>query len=394
MKQLTFSVADQTLRRTDKTRVVGDTVGQFEATFTFNDWWDGYTATAQFTKDGLTYDALIVDGVCAVPDEVIAGNGNMYVNVFSTDGDGNRKTVNEVAICVYASGLKTASATHAGPVITIWNVVLALLNKFSGGTAGQFLRKKSADSYDGEWVSLLIDADTEYRTAAEVDAAVAGITAELTDKEDTANKVTSIDGDSTDEQYPSAKCLYDTIAGVAPKMQKYTINAEEYYDKTSKTIIEHKVRTGANGTFDVTLAVSVKLVSDVFDNPTPVFANQPISYGDDMCLYADLKEIVLCFEDEIENPDTGEMELEEFYMSASFFVSLLSDCGYIATIKLEVDDHDYLSATIYARYEGIGNDAYVEIERIAENFNELLKTATLCYVPYEKGDETIAEVSI
>lgn len=214
MKQLTFTVVDQTLTRTDMARVVGDTVGQFEATFDFNDWWDGYTATAQFTKNGLTYDALIVDGVCAVPDEAVSGSGNMYVNVFSADGSGNRKTVNEVAICVYASGLKTASATHAGPVITIWNVVLALLNKFSGGTAGQFLRKKSADSYDGEWVSLLIDADTEYRTAAEVDAAVVGITAELTDKEDAANKVTSISAESTDTQYPSAKAVYAKIAAL------------------------------------------------------------------------------------------------------------------------------------------------------------------------------------
>lgn len=227
MKQLTFSVADQTLTRTDRTRVVGDTVGQFEAVFVFNEWWDGYTPTAQFTKNGLTYDALIVDGVCAVPDEAIAGNGNMYVNVFSADGDGNRKTVNEVEICVYASGLKTASATHAGPVITIWNVVLALLNKFSGGTAGQFLRKKSADSYDGEWVTLPIDVDAAYRTAAEVDAALDG-------KEDAANKVTSMSSASTDVEYPSAKAVYAKISSLTGEDiaydNEYTLNG--YIDDT------------------------------------------------------------------------------------------------------------------------------------------------------------------
>lgn len=217
----------------------------------------------------------------------------------------------------------------------------------------------------------------------------------LTGLENTANKVTSIDGDSTDEQYPSAKCLYDTIGAVAPKIQKYTINAAEYYGKTSEDIVNVSARAAAEGLIDATVTVSVKLVDDAFDNPTPVFSNQPITYEGGISspfVYADLKEIVLLFESESENEDTGEMELVEFYLNASFFVRMFDD-NLNASIKFEINE-DQLSATISARYEGIDNNMVLDISEAAEMYNEILKAATLCYVPYEKGDETIAEVSI
>jgi hypothetical protein len=223
MQQLQFTVAGQTLTRTDSLRVVADSIGQYEAVFTIDDSWDGYVATAQYTKNGVTYDENIVDGVSEVPAEALIGSGQIHVHVVGNSPDGKRITVNDLLVPIDPSGWRQKSSISAGPVITVWHKVVAMLLLLRGGTAGQFLRKKSADNYDGEWTTLPIDVDAAYRTAAEVDAevdaAVAGITAELTDKEDTANKVTSVDGDSTDEQYPSAKCLYDTIVGVASYKQ-------------------------------------------------------------------------------------------------------------------------------------------------------------------------------
>lgn len=189
----------------------------------------------------------------------------------------------------------------------------------------------------------------------------------------------------------------DTISGGGSgisKIQKYTINAEEYYDKTSEPIIDYSGRAVGEGLFDITFAVSVKLVDDALDNPAPVFANQPITYEGDMWspfVYADLKEIMLYFEFEEENEDTGEMELIEFWFNASIFVRAVDD--YLnPSIKFEINGP--LSATISARYEGIDNDTALEIREIVEDHNKVLKAATLYYVPYEKGDETIAEVSI
>ena len=173
-KQLKFTATDQVLARTDALKVVGDTIGQYEAAFTLSEWWDGYTATAQFTKNGETIDVLIVDGVCDVPDESVAGNGNMYVNVVSYDGDGNRKTANSVAVPIYASGLKTESAIHAGPTVSIWNVIVTLLKFLTGGLAGQVLRKKSGSDYDAEWATPPIDFDETYYTSGEINTALSG----------------------------------------------------------------------------------------------------------------------------------------------------------------------------------------------------------------------------
>lgn len=184
-------------------------------------------------------------------------------------------------------------------------------------------------------------------------------------------------------------------SGGAPKIQKYTINAAEYYDKTSEPIISFSGREVAEGLFDITLTVSIKLVDDVFDNPAPVFANQPITYEGDIMstvVYADLKEIVLCLEGEGENEDTGEIELVEFYINASIIVRMFN--VYLnPSIKFEINEGQ-LSAMISVRYEGIDNDTTREIRATVEDFNEMIKAATLYYVPYEMGDETIAEVSI
>lgn len=52
------------------------------------------------------------------------------------------------------------------------------------------------------------------KTSAELGLAS---TSEISAKENTENKVAAIDGDSTDTQYPSAKCVYDELSAKANK---------------------------------------------------------------------------------------------------------------------------------------------------------------------------------
>ena len=53
-------------------------------------------------------------------------------------------------------------------------------------------------------------------------------------KEDIANKVTSIDANSTDIQYPSAKCVYDYIEARLAQLSgnniSYTQGSDSYND--------------------------------------------------------------------------------------------------------------------------------------------------------------------
>lgn len=123
MIQLTFSVNGQVLTRTDDIEIVSDAIGQFEAVFTFDEWWDGFTPTAQFTKDGKTYDSMLKDNTCEIPPEVLQGGGVFYVNVFATE-DGDRKTANEVAVKVNSSGYKKDGAHSVKPTPTIYEQLL------------------------------------------------------------------------------------------------------------------------------------------------------------------------------------------------------------------------------------------------------------------------------
>ena len=131
MKQLIFIISGQTLTRTDELEIVSDAIGQFEAVFTFDEWWDGFTPTAQFTKDGKTIDCILDNDKCVVPPEVLQGGGIFYVNVFSTDGTGDRKTVNEVAVPLKTSGYKKDGSHSQKPTPTVYE---QLLEKLSGNT--------------------------------------------------------------------------------------------------------------------------------------------------------------------------------------------------------------------------------------------------------------------
>lgn len=131
MKQLNFIINGQELTRTDTLEIVSDAIGQFEAVFSFDEWWDGFTPTAQFTKDGKTIDCILEDNKCIVPPEALQGGGIFYVNVFSTDGTGDRKTVNEVAVPLKTSGYKNDGSHSVKPTPTVYE---QLLEKIGGNT--------------------------------------------------------------------------------------------------------------------------------------------------------------------------------------------------------------------------------------------------------------------
>ena len=46
---------------------------------------------------------------------------------------------------------------------------------------------------------------------------------DITGKEDTSNKVTSISSSSTDTQYPSAKCVYDLVGNIESILEELDI---------------------------------------------------------------------------------------------------------------------------------------------------------------------------
>ena len=63
-------------------------------------------------------------------------------------------------------------------------------------------------------------------TGAQIDALLDASEAMQTSKEDVANKVTTLDADATDVQYPSAKAVKDKHDDVIGKTEKYDLQPE------------------------------------------------------------------------------------------------------------------------------------------------------------------------
>ncbi len=100
----------------------------------------------------------------------------------------------------------------------------------SGGTSGQVLAKASNTDYDIEWVNGAPVTSVNSKTgavtlsASDVGAlassttfvsSVNGSSGAVTGLQTTANLVTSVSSTSTDTQYPSAKCLFDSFSTTA-----------------------------------------------------------------------------------------------------------------------------------------------------------------------------------
>ena len=105
---LTFSVTNQNLTRTDNNVVVADSKNYLHARFSFlTEDWDGLTKTAVFKYGNKTYNALLDEtGECVVPWEVLTGT-QFSVSVFG----GDLITTGVVNVRVAESGYASGSAS-------------------------------------------------------------------------------------------------------------------------------------------------------------------------------------------------------------------------------------------------------------------------------------------
>ncbi|MGN0533283.1 MAG: hypothetical protein ACI4IK_02885 [Eubacterium sp.] len=191
MIKLTFSINCQKLKRTDETEVVSDAIGQFEAAFTFDEWWDGYTPTAQFTKGGKTYDCLLVNNKCVIPHEVLEKGGVFNVSVFSTDGEGDRKTANDVSVSVKQSGYQKNGEHSEQPTPTVYEQILATIEDSKIVNSDGVVASRNADFAEvGEWGDG--NPDNEDRTGYFVcfDVPTSGIVMRKANANDDAKGIT------------------------------------------------------------------------------------------------------------------------------------------------------------------------------------------------------------
>ena len=95
MADFNLSVVDNVITLDSRPDVVtSGSVNIYKAAFAFDDSWDdGYTCLACFTCGPELREAVITDGQCIVPWEVLRANGYLRIGVYGTKGDQRRPTI-------------------------------------------------------------------------------------------------------------------------------------------------------------------------------------------------------------------------------------------------------------------------------------------------------------
>lgn len=122
---ITFSIVNQTITRTDQAAVVAGSRGYLYAAFSFSDDWHGLIKTAQFKRDDIVMDMLLVNDRCTVPWELLAKQGIIQVTVFG----GDLITVNQAAIPVQPTGMSQANTPALLPTPSYYAQVIKALGK-------------------------------------------------------------------------------------------------------------------------------------------------------------------------------------------------------------------------------------------------------------------------
>ena len=241
--------------------IPSDSINSAIIVFEFADDWADLVCTAQFTQGNKTYNQLIDDNQCAVPVELHTGEFKLSVFGAKTDGTAYRSTTVPLIKDVMQSGFDGEGETPIPPTPDLY---AQLIEEFANGGVHSLNGIKgdmslvagdntavSVDT-DNKEISIDVTVDSAMSDTSEnavqnkvvkdyIDTEIANIPVDdaLSDASENpvqnkvitnqinslvnalpqlyealSNKVTAISEDSTDTQYPSAKCIYDLLVAL------------------------------------------------------------------------------------------------------------------------------------------------------------------------------------
>lgn len=132
--QLTFSVQNQIITRTDDFKPVAKSQNYLGASFTFSDDWGDDDKIAIFHVGNDNYE-MILDSKneCLVPWEALVVARNMYVSVYS----GDRITASEALVKILPTGYTERVSATEDPSIDVYSSLLSRMNSIDEDIVNQ-----------------------------------------------------------------------------------------------------------------------------------------------------------------------------------------------------------------------------------------------------------------
>ena len=123
--QLTFSVQNQIITRTDDFKPVAKSQNYLRASFTFSDDWGDDDKIAIFHVGNDNYEMILdSENECLVPWEALVVARNIYVSVYS----GDRITASEALVKILPTGYTERVSATQDPSIDVYSSLLSRMN--------------------------------------------------------------------------------------------------------------------------------------------------------------------------------------------------------------------------------------------------------------------------
>lgn len=115
LNQIFFNVEGQQISTENSVSIVSGSADIYEAVFTFDTSWDGFSRIAVFECAGNRREQLLVDNRCLVPYEVLCAGKYMHVGIYGVKGRQIMPTVYSDAIFVMQGAEASESAQAHTP---------------------------------------------------------------------------------------------------------------------------------------------------------------------------------------------------------------------------------------------------------------------------------------
>lgn len=112
--ELIFNIYKQVMARVDNLVIASHSKKVHSCSFTFSEEWQGMTKSATFKKNHITYDVLLDNDTCTIPNEVLRSAGAFEVGVYGSDGQ-RTITSNLVSVEVVAGSPTEGLESHVTP---------------------------------------------------------------------------------------------------------------------------------------------------------------------------------------------------------------------------------------------------------------------------------------
>lgn len=129
MSAIQFSIKGQEIYSySNQFPLIADlSIGFVRAKFNFSSDWNGLEKVAQFTQGGTTYNQVLINDECIIPNEIQAGE--FFISVFGTDSSGIRGTTTPIKMSMLKSGFTSSSQEPIPPTPDLYTQLLDNIHK-------------------------------------------------------------------------------------------------------------------------------------------------------------------------------------------------------------------------------------------------------------------------